>query len=184
MKKFSLNGLWHLRGGKYDTDGTVPGSVLSILLENGLIDDPFYRDNENIALGILDESFEFSKRFVYGKPSGKTTLVCEGLDTICAIYLNGNKIADTDNMHRTYRFDVTEHLLQGENEIVAVFSSADKYVKSRQSERFIANADQIPLKGWPHIRKAHYMMGWDWGPRLPDAEFGRIFILWMRPLLI
>ena len=110
MKKFSLNGLWHLRGGKYDTDGTVPGSVLSILLENGLIDDPFYRDNENIALGILDESFEFSKRFVCDKPYDKTTLVCEGLDTICAIYLNGNKIADTDNMHRTYRFDVTEHL--------------------------------------------------------------------------
>ena len=25
------------------------------------------------------------------------------------------------------------------------------------------------MRGFPKIRKGHYMFGWDWGPRLPDA---------------
>ena len=168
MKKYSLNGVWKLEGGKYKTEGEIPGSVLSILLQNGLIDDPFYRDNELATLELLDNDFEFRKSFFY-TPKSKTTLVCEGLDTLCSLYLNGKKVAYTDNMHRTYRFDVSDFLNNGENEIRAVFSSADKYVKKKQSERYISNADPIPLSGWPHIRKAHYMMGWDWGARLPDA---------------
>ena len=168
MKKYSLNGVWNLEGGKYKTEGEIPGSVLSILLEKGLIDDPFYRDNELITLELLDNDFEFSRKFFY-TPKSKTTLVCEGLDTLCTLYLNGKKIAYTDNMHRTYRFDVTDCLVDGKNEIKAVFSSADKFIKKRQEENFIFRADSIPLNGYSHIRKAHYMMGWDWGPRLPDA---------------
>ena len=37
MQKFDLNGTWHLVGGEYNCDGTVPGSVYSFLLENKLI---------------------------------------------------------------------------------------------------------------------------------------------------
>ena len=173
MKKYSLNGIWRLRGGKYDTEGRVPGSVFSILLEKGLMDDPFYRDNEAGALEILDNEFSFSRSFDYKRGEGRTTLVCEGLDTLCTVYLNGKSLAKTDNMHRTYRLDVTDYLVDGENEIKAVFSSVDKYIKACQRERFIKNADPIPLNGWPHIRKAHYMMGWDWGPRLPDVGIWR-----------
>ena len=29
------------------------------------------------------------------------------------------------------------------------------------------------MNGFPHIRKAHCMFGWDWGPRLPDAGIWR-----------
>lgn len=29
------------------------------------------------------------------------------------------------------------------------------------------------MRGFPHLRKAHCMMGWDWGPRLPDAGIWR-----------
>lgn len=29
------------------------------------------------------------------------------------------------------------------------------------------------MLGFPHIRKAHCMYGWDWGPRLPDAGIFR-----------
>ena len=28
-------------------------------------------------------------------------------------------------------------------------------------------------RGFPHLRKAHCMLGWDWGPRLPDAGIWR-----------
>ena len=172
MKKYNLNGIWNLKGGGYEAQGNIPGSVYSILLENGLMEDPFYRDNELKALAIMDNEFVFIKTFTYKKSAKKITLVCEGLDTLCDLYLNGEKVAHTDNMHRTYRFDVSKLLLDGQNEIKAVFASVDKYVKECQEKRFV-RAERIPLKGWSHIRKAHCMMGWDWGPRLPDAGIWR-----------
>ena len=34
------------------------------------------------------------------------------------------------------------------------------------------------MKGFMHVRKAHCMLGWDWGPRLPDAGIWRdIYLL-------
>ncbi len=63
MEKFSLNGTWKLKGGKYDTEGKIPGSVYSILLANNLMEDPYYRDNELKALEITDNDFEFSRKF-------------------------------------------------------------------------------------------------------------------------
>ncbi len=32
-----------------------------------------------------------------------------------------------------------------------------------------ADGTSDATQGFPHLRKAHYMFGWDWGPRLPDA---------------
>ena len=29
------------------------------------------------------------------------------------------------------------------------------------------------MEGFPLLRKAHCMFGWDWGPRLPDAGIWR-----------
>ena len=65
MQRFDLNGIWHLSGGEYSCDGTVPGSVYSFLLDNKLIEDPYYRDNELKFVGITDVDFEFSRRFDY-----------------------------------------------------------------------------------------------------------------------
>ena len=83
MEKFSLNGQWLISSDTYATVGQVPGSVFSALLENGLMDDPFYRDNEAKAVAIMDEQFVFTKTFNYEKPSDCVILVCEGIDTLC-----------------------------------------------------------------------------------------------------
>ena len=82
MEKFYLNGVWNISGGKYNTTGKVPGSVYSALLENGLMEDPFYRDNEAKALAIMDDEFTFSREFYYEKKSDSVILVCEGIDTL------------------------------------------------------------------------------------------------------
>ena len=66
MKKWLLNGSWNL-----DIPGTdfqnvpaqVPGSVYHDLLQNGLIQDPFYRDNEMEALKLMDHDFLYSRSF-------------------------------------------------------------------------------------------------------------------------
>ena len=42
---------------------TLPGSVYSVLLENGLMEDPFYRDNEEEALKLSEKDYEFVTEF-------------------------------------------------------------------------------------------------------------------------
>ncbi len=170
MKKILLDGIWHLEGGGYSCDGVVPGSVYSFLLDNGLIEDPFYRTNELMATEIMENDFEFSRSFSFSKGSNdeKIFLHCDGLDTLCDILLNGKNIASTNNMHRTYEFDVTDVIKDGENELSLIFRSANKYIKEKYKDDPIpGNSDT--LVGFVHLRKASYMMGWDWGPRLPDA---------------
>lgn len=61
MEKFTLNGQWHINSKTYDVIGGVPGSVYATLLANGLMEDPFYRDNEAKALAIMDEAFVFTR---------------------------------------------------------------------------------------------------------------------------
>ncbi len=168
MKKTSLNGIWNMIGGGYACDGTVPGSVYSFLLGKNLMPDPYYRANEREALKLMENDFDFSKKFNFEKSGYPVLLHCDGLDTLCDIYINGIYIAHTDNMHRSYEFDVTDVLSDGENEIKLTFLSPNKFVRDMYAkEGGYGNGDT--LKGNQHLRKASCMMGWDWGPMLPDA---------------
>ena len=172
MKKISLNGTWRLTGAGYDCEGTIPGSVYSFLLDNALMEDPFYRQNELEAVKLLENEFTFSRKFVWKSTDDKVLLHCDGLDTLCDIYINGAHVAYTDNMHRTYEFDVTDLLVEGENEIKIVCHPVDPYIKEKLAEHPVP-ASTDALAGFGHIRKAHCMLGWDWGPRIPDAGIWR-----------
>ncbi len=168
MKKYSLNGIWQMEGGGYSCSGNIPGSVYSFLLDNGLMDDPYYRANERDALKLMENDFVFSRSFDLDKTDSPILLHCDGLDTLCDIYVNGKYVSHTDNMHRSYEFDVTSKLSDGENEIKLVFFSPNKFVREMHKKvKSYGNGDT--LIGHPHLRKACCMMGWDWGPMLPDA---------------
>ena len=77
---------------------------------------------------MIHEKFDFSK------PDFPVLLHCDGLDTLCNIYLNGKHIAYTDNMHRSYEFDVTDALVDGENEIKLTFLSPNKFTREMQQK--------------------------------------------------
>ena len=115
MKKLLLNGNWHMSGGGYSCDGKIPGSVYSFLLENSLMDDPYYRMNELKATEILENDFDFERTFVIDPDGNRILLHCDGLDTICKVYVNGKEVGEGDNMHRTYEFDITDAVVKGEN---------------------------------------------------------------------
>ena len=169
MEKFTLNGEWKISSNTYDVVGQVPGSVYTALLANGKMEDPFYRDNEAKALAIMDEEFTFTREFEYAKKSKRILLVCEGIDTLCDLYINDKFVAHTNNMHRTYYLDVTSHLVDGKNVIKAVFPPYDAYIKAKHEEREITSGSSATMLGFSYVRKASYMSGWDWGPMLPDA---------------
>ncbi len=178
MKRISLNGVWNMVGNGFNCDGTVPGSVYSFLLDNKLMEDPYYRQNELDALRLAEEDYTFSRAFEFDKSQqGRVLLCCDGLDTLCDISLNGKAVAHTENMHRSYEFDITD-LLKEQNEISLTFHSANKYFKQEYAKDPSWGSPINTLMGYNHLRKSFCMSGWDWGPRLPDAGIWRnIYLL-------
>ena len=172
MKRISLNGTWFMKGAGYECIGNIPGSVYSFLLDNELMEDPYFRQNELEALKLLENEFTFSRKFEWNVTGDKVLLHCDGLDTLCDIYINGKHVAYTDNMHRTYEFDVTDLLMEGKNEITIICHPVDPYIKKKDAEHPLPACPDA-LAGYGHIRKACCMLGWDWGPRLPDAGIWR-----------
>lgn len=160
----------------------VPGSVLQAMLENGQIPDPYWRCNEYEIRERMTDDFIYERTFeVERLEAEQIWLVCQGLDTITSVRLNGQKIADTDDMHRTWRFDVKPWLKAGENQISIRFFSALKAAREEDASNDIFYASTGSIHGNAAIRKAHYMFGWDWGPQLPDAGiFREIYLEWIK----
>lgn len=139
------------------------------------MEDPYYRDNELKALKIMDHDFVYETSFSPDKEvlaCDKTLLVFEGLDTLADIFLNGEQIASVNNMHRTWEFTVTGKLKEQNNELKVIFHSPTKFIKEENEKDPILGTEDA-MEGFPYLRKAHCMFGWDWGPRLPDAGIWR-----------
>ena len=178
MEKLTLNGAWVLDipGSSFPrVSAAVPGSVYHDLLTAGQIPDPFYRDNENEALKIMDNDFVYSRSFTVPAAlleNDAVVLHCDGLDTLATVTVNGTVVGTAKNMHRTYEFDVKQVLQAGENTISVKFDSPTRFIKQAYAESR-ADGSSDAMVGFPLIRKAHCMFGWDWGPRLPDAGIWR-----------
>ena len=178
MEVFTLNGAWVLDipGSTFPrVSATVPGSVYHDLLTAGQIPDPFYRDNENEALKIMDNDFVYSRSFTVPASlleNDAVVLRCDGLDTLATVTVNGTVVGTAKNMHRTYEFDVKSVLQAGENTISVKFDSPTRYIKEAYAQNR-ADGSSDAMVGFPLLRKAHCMFGWDWGPRLPDAGIWR-----------
>ncbi len=156
-------------------DAKVPGTVLTDLMNNGLMEDPYYRDNEDKALAAMDYDYEYKTTFAadttaYGACT-EVLLRFDMIDTLGDVYLNDEHLGSTENMHRCYEFPVKE-LLKEQNELKVVLHSPTKFIKKAFEEDPVLGSEDC-TKGFPKLRKAHYMFGWDWGPRIPDAGIMR-----------
>lgn len=177
MKELSLNGKWKMRGSALSDwiDAAVPGSVYADLLVANKMDDPFYADNENSAMQMMEQDFTYCRKFSVNSEllqANVVRLVCKGLDTVADIYINQKHIAHTDNMHRTWEIDVSDKLKLGENDIEIVFSSPLVHIRA-EYKKMPAEGSEECMVGFPTLRKAHCQFGWDWGPHLPDAGIWR-----------
>lgn len=177
MQNLSLNGTWKMEtvGENNPIEAEIPGSVYSALLKAGEIPDPYFRDNEMKVLPLMEKDYRFTRDF-YASPEmlahEHIHLRCHGLDTLAEISINGQPVGSTDNMHRTWEFDIKRCLVSGENRISITFSSPTKYIREAYAKHHIEGTKDA-MKGFPLLRKAHCMFGWDWGPRLPDCGIWR-----------
>lgn len=181
MQTCTLNGTWQLSAGHRSlesVDMQIPGTVLSGLLAAGKIKDPFYRTNEDATRALFWKDYVFTRTFDVDEEllaQQHIVLVCEGLDTLAEISINGTFLAKTDNMHRTWKFQAKKLLHPGKNKIQIVFRSVLRFIEDYPYEAH-KKINYIPcgsMKGNQLLRKAHSMFGWDWGPQTIDAGIFR-----------
>ncbi len=171
---------WQFREAGKDTwhSATVPGCVHTDLLNNKLIEDPFYRDNEQRLQWIGKTDWEYQTTFNVTPEilaRNNIELVFEGLDTYANVFLNDESLLNVDNMFRTWRVDCKRLLKPGANTLRIRFRSPIIEVLPRMagmSYQLPAGNDQGE-KTSPHTRKAPYQYGWDWGPRFVTSGIWR-----------
>lgn len=180
-EQMNLGGAWRMREADSQTwhSAHVPGSVYADLMADGTMPDPFWRENELDAFERMKKDYVYQRAFTVTEAQlahAHVELVCEGLDTLAHVSLNGREIAFADNMHITWVWDVKEQLHAGENTLGIRFDSPILYCAKKAEEApGWESSDATP--GFRHLRKAHCMFGWDWGPRLPDAGIWRPIFL-------
>lgn len=180
-EQVNLGGAWRMREADSQTwhSAHVPGSVYADLMADGTMPDPFWRENELDAFERMKKDYVYQRTFTVTEAQlahAHVELVCEGLDTLAHVSLNGREIAFADNMHITWVWDVKEQLHAGENALEIRFDSPILYCAKKAEEApGWESSDATP--GFRHLRKAHCMFGWDWGPRLPDAGIWRPIFL-------
>ena len=156
----------------------VPGSVMDTYAREGVLPDPYFGTNEYLWTEFFRNDFEVKGSFAVSEEEyekEEILLTFFGIDTIADIFLNGEKLAHTENMHRTYSYSAKNLVKPGENLLTIYLYSPIRYVESIQPEkgREITFINTGSLPGGQYIRKAHCMYGWDWGPQLPDLGIFR-----------
>lgn len=154
-------------------DAVVPGCVHDDLLAAGAIPDPYLEENERETAWIGRSSWTYSTRISHPVPSHgeRVELVCEGLDTVAEVRLDGVLLGEARNMHRTHRFDVTA-LVTGQQQRLEVAFRAPLDE---------ADAASAALGPRPHVNEHPYnalrknasSFGWDWGPAVASSGIWR-----------
>ena len=165
--QFQYQGQWY--------PATVPGNIHTDLIANNLIPDPFFGTNEDSVQWVADSVWTYRLLFDAdcagnGLQYENHWLVFDGLDTYAEVWLNGKLLESFDNedyktllnnMFRQWRFNVKDVLKEKGNELIVRFYPS--------VPRDSAAAAQLPYKlpdNRVFTRKAQYMSGWDWGPKL------------------
>lgn len=174
MIRTDLNGLWNLSftmpdGTAYQTQAAVPGNVEPVLQQLGLVEDYMPADNK-----FATEIFEAVDDWCYSRcfdialtEDHDPYLVFDGIDTIAEVYLNGEKLANCENMHLQHRISVKGKLLEKGNELKVVIRSSQLWAREHLHDIFSQAHDAGSLyHSAAHLRKARHQWGWDNAPRL------------------
>jgi len=174
VEKISLDGVWDLENSEksIETVAQVPGTVFEALMENKIIEDPFYGLNEHDMEWVYESDWVFQYEFDLKHEfleHRKIILRFNGIDTFAEIYINDELIGFTENMFVTYDFNVKSKLKKSQNIIRVLIKSPTVKAKGEIEKHEIRlNTGLAYIPGIPYLRKAQYSFGWDWGPILPD----------------
>jgi len=149
----------------------VPGVVHTDLLAAGIIEDPFYRDNEETLEWIENETWVYQTSFDLNEGLLNTQnlqLVFDGLDTYAEVKLNGQHLLNTDNMFRRWTANIKPFAKAKNNLLEIIFTPAviEDSIKDAKMNYRLPDVRA-------YSRKAPYQYGWDWGPRFVTCGIWR-----------
>lgn len=162
----------------FETDdwlpATVPGTVLTTLLNNGLVPDPNYAMNNEMIPDIYDKGIDyytywFVKDFETGSPARneEVWLHFRGVNYSCDIYLNGQKLNKT--LHRgmflRQSYNITPYLSRnGKNRLAVIVFPPDPPGNPNGGQ----GGDGTIGRNVSH----QYVAGWDWIQPVRDRNTG------------
>jgi beta-mannosidase len=143
----------------------IPNEINFNLYINKVIPHPFFGDNEKNIQWISENDWKYEKEFDVDSSfltNENIELIFEGIDTYSDIYLNDIKILSTDNQFRQWKADVKSRLQPSNNKLRILIRSPFDIEKQKAE----AYGFQPPSDSRMFTRKAAYVYGWDWGPRI------------------
>ena len=160
---------------------TVPGTVLTTLVDRGVYPDPDHGlNNTAIPESLNKQDYWYRSEFVApdGQDGRHQQLIFKGINYAAEIWLNGEKIGDLKGAFVRGQFDVTGKLKPGVNAI-AVKVSPPPHPGIAHEESLTAgvgeNGGLQALDGPTFIASE----GWDWIPSVRDRNTG----LWQDVVL-
>ena len=181
----TLNGRWNLSGNYSDKEIncsiSIPGDIHSSLLENKIIENPFYGFNEQKSLWVGQTDWTITRDFEYKKIKNTRTIIeLTQADTFFTLFINEKKVGCGQNQFARYRFDITDYLENGKNTISILLESAEK--KSKEISKTLPYP--VPYMKYDVYspdrnlaRKCQCNGGWDWGPCImTSGVYGDIII--------
>lgn len=182
-----INQGWKFRQARLENwySAKVPGVVHTDLIDNKIIEDPFFRLNER-AVQWVDKEDWIYQTVLQGENEilscNNQWLRFKGLDTYADVYLNNQLVLKADNMFREWNVNVKGILKAGENVLKIYFHSPIKIdmpkwealpYQMESGNDQSANGGLLDRKVGVFARKAGYHYGWDWGPRLVTSGIWR-----------
>jgi len=152
----------------------VPGTVLTTLLANKEVPDPFFGMNNKLIPDIYETgrdyyTYWFVKDFKEPAPSadGQVWLKFRGINYSCDIFLNGKKVNDTPfkGMYLRKAYNITQLLSKnGANRLAVIVYPPDAVGNPNGGQ----GGDGMIAKGVGH----QYTAGWDWIRPIRDRNTG------------
>lgn len=158
----------------------VPGTVLTTMLANGEVPDPFYGMNNKLIADIYDAGKEkytywFVKDFIEQSVAGdeQVWLKFRGINYGCDVYLNGRKLnADVHKgMFLGQEYNITSLVQTGNNRLAVIVYPPDEPGNPNGGQ----GGDGTIAKNVAH----QYVAGWDWIQPVHDRNTGiwdKVFI--------
>lgn len=96
---------------------SVPGSIYTALHAAGLIPDPYFAKNQDIAAPWAEKTFWYRTMFSWRSESRQAELTFRGVSNQCSAWLNGEKLGDHEGMFTEFSFRA-DNLDKNRNELL------------------------------------------------------------------
>lgn len=161
----------------YDGTGwhvaTVPGTVLTTLVDRGIYPDPTHGlDNMAIPESLARQDYWYRTEFDTPADARRWTLTFEGINYAAEVWLNGERLGDLKGAFIRGTFDVSSRLSPGGRNALAVRITPPPHpgIPNEESPRAGSgdNGGMMMLDG-PTFSASE---GWDWMPAVRDRNTG------------